>query len=49
MADTLMIIFWARINALAFVGINYAFNKTSPGDAVAERKRHDLTEEKLRK
>ena len=37
------------INALAFVGPNHAFSKSGRADTEAERKRHDLEEEKLQK
>ena len=37
------------INALGFVGTNYAFNKSSLGDAEVECKQHDLAKEKIQK
>ena len=43
-------IFGAWIYALAFVGTNYRFSKTGPGDAEVERKKRlDLTEVILQK
>lgn len=47
MAGILITNFGAGINALAFVGSNCAFNKSSCGAAEEGRKRHDLAEEKL--
>ena len=44
-----MTMFEEGINALTFVGNNYAFSKSGCGDAEAEHKRHDSAEEKLHK
>ena len=49
MTGILMTIFWAGINALAFVATNYKFNKSGQCDAEVEWKRYDLAEEKLQK
>ena len=42
-----MMIFGARINALACFKTNYEFSKSGPGDTEAESKQHDLAEKKL--
>ena len=42
-------IFGTRINTLGFVGTNYAFSKSGPGDAEGEHKHHDLGKENFRK
>lgn len=49
MVSISLTIFRAKINALAFVGTNHAFSKTGVGDTEVVCKRHDITEEKLRK
>ena len=41
--------FGAGINALVFVGTNYAFSKSSRGQAEAECKQYDLAEVKFQK
>ena len=44
-----MATFRVGINALAFVGSNYALSKKGTGDAEVNCKGHDLAEEKLQK
>lgn len=41
-AGILMTTFWAGINCLGFVGLNYRFSKSGRGDTEVERKRHNL-------
>ena len=44
-AGILMTTFWAGINCLGFVGLNYRFSKSGRGDTEVERKRHNLAKE----
>ena len=44
-----MLIRGALANALAFTGSSYLFHRLSADNINAERKRHDLTIEKLQK
>ena len=49
MASVAMLIRGALVNALAFTGSSYLFHRLSADNIDAERKRHDLTIEKLQK
>ena len=49
MVDMLMTYFRSGISALAFVRNNFAFSIIGHGDAEAEHKRRDLTEENLQR
>ena len=49
MASVVMLIGAALANALAFTGSSYLFHRLSADNIDAERKRHDVAIEQLRK